>query len=325
MMSLNPANWLAGFIADIPTPFHDNGELDLNALARLCTRQVSAGAAAIVVAETAGEASTLTPHEHDRVVRCAVEAVGNRVRVVAGAGSNSTSLAIELTQRAEAAGAAAVMSMVPYYNKPMQTGIYAHFGAIADSTALPIILHDIPSRTMRGLSDETLAQLATSKQFIGLRDGTGDIGRPERVRSSLPPEFRLLSGDDGTGLAYLAVGGHGCISAVSNVVPELCRSIYANCQQGRMQSARYLFNRLMPMATHLSGEHPAALKYALSLLGFICPTTRLPIVQLSDPAKVDVARAIAGLADEHLVSAEDALHAMPVRDRACNALPDDRP
>ena len=137
-----------------------------------------------MVGETAGEASTLTPAEHDRIVRAAVEIARGRVRVIAGAGSNSTSQAIELTRRAEAAGADAVLSVVPYYNKPMQAGIHAHFRAIAVSTSLPIILHDVPSRTIRELSDDTLARLAKSGQFIGLRDGTGDITRPLRLRSA---------------------------------------------------------------------------------------------------------------------------------------------
>jgi 4-hydroxy-tetrahydrodipicolinate synthase len=320
-----PANWLAGYIPDLPTPFHDNGDLDLKALARLCEFQIEAGVSAIVVGETAGEASTLTPDEHDRIVHCAVEAAGGRIHIIAGAGSNSTSHAVELTRRAAAAGAQAVLSVVPYYNKPMQSGIYAHFRAIADSTALPVILHDIPSRTVRGLSDETLAQLAASKQFIGLRDGTGEIGRLGRLQPLLPREFRLLSGDDATALAYLAAGGHGCISAISNVAPELCREIYANCEQGRLRSARRLFNRLVPLASLLAGEHPAALKYALSLLGSMQPTTRSPIVQLNETTKAAVANAIAALANEVLVNAEDASRAMPVHDHACNALPDGRP
>ena len=181
-----PATWLAGYIPDLPTPFDDAGAVDLDAFARLCERQIAAGVPAIVVCETAGEASTLTPAEQESIIRAAVRLARGRVRIIAGAGSNSTSQAIELTQRAEAAGADAVLSVVPYYNKPMQAGIHAHFRAIADATALPIILHDIPSRTMRELADDTLARLAQSKQFIGLRDGTGDAARPLRLRSRLP-------------------------------------------------------------------------------------------------------------------------------------------
>jgi 4-hydroxy-tetrahydrodipicolinate synthase len=295
---VKPATWLAGYIPDLPTPFDEDDRIDLTAFANLCECQIEAGVSAIVVGETAGEASTLTPAEHDTIVRTAVEIA--RVRVIAGAGSNSTSQAIELTRRAEAAGADAVLSVVPYYNKPMQAGIYAHFQAIAGSTTLPIVLHDIPSRTIRELSDDTLARLAESKQFVGLRDGTGDITRPMRLRSLLPSGFRLLSGDDATALAFIANGGDGCISMVSNVAPGLCQATFSSCRQGRLQSARYLQNRLAPLTASLSKEGPAALKYALCLLGFMRPNTRLPIVELADSAKTEVASAITQIGDEDL-------------------------
>src|SRR6202171_2308170 len=297
---LQPATWLAGYIPDLPTPFDENDRLDLAAFAKLCERQIDAGVTAIVVGETAGEASTLTPVEQDKLIRAAVEVARRRGRVSAGAGSNSTNQAIELTRRAELAGADAVLSVVPYYNKPMQAGICAHFRAIADSTALPIILHDIPSRTLRELSDDTLVRLAESRQFIGLRDGTGDITRPLRLQPLLPSGFRLLSGDDATALAFVANGGDGCISMVSNVAPDLCRVIFSSCRQGRLQSARYLQNRLAPLTASLSKESPAALKYALCLLGFMRPNTRLPIVELADSAKTEVASAIAEIGDEDL-------------------------
>jgi 4-hydroxy-tetrahydrodipicolinate synthase len=314
---VNPAAWLVGYIPDLPTPFDESDRLDLTSFAGLCERQIEAGVSAIVVGETAGEASTLTSAEHDTVVRTAVEIARGRVRVIAGAGSNSTSQAIELTRRAEAAGADAVLSVVPYYNKPMQAGIYAHFQAVADSTALPIILHDIPSRTIRELSDDTLVRLAQSRQFIGLRDGTGDITRPLRLRSRLPSGFRLLSGDDATALAFIAVGGDGCISVVSNVAPELCRIIFTNCTQGRLQTARYLQNRLAPLTAALSKESPAALKYALCLLGFMRPNTRLPIVELADSAKAEVASAVAEIGDEDLACPSEIWYGS----RAGNGLP----
>jgi 4-hydroxy-tetrahydrodipicolinate synthase len=273
-------------------------------LAKLCERQIEAGAPAIVVGETAGEASTLTAVEQQRIVGAAVEVARRRVRVIAGAGSNSTSHAIELTRRAERAGADAVLSVVPYYNKPMQAGIYAHFRAIAEATSLPIILHDIPSRTIRELADDTLARLAESEQFIGLRDGTEDVARPVRLRPLVPSRFRLLSGDDATALAYIANGGDGCISAISNVAPDLCLAMYSSSRQGRLQSARYLQHRLAPLTSTLSRESPAALKYALCLLGFMSSRTRLPIVELADAAKAEVAAAIAVI-DEDLAGPSD--------------------
>src|ERR1700704_4802814 len=297
---VKPVAWLAGYIPDLPTPFDEDDRVDITAFAKLCERQIEANVSAIVVGETAGEASTLTPAEHDTIVRTAVETARGRVRVIAGAGSNSTSQAIESTRRAEAAGADAVLSVVPYYNNPMQAGIYAHFRAIAGSTTLPIILHDIPSRTIRGLSDDTLARLAELRQFIGVRDATGDITRPMRLRSQLPRGFRLLSGDDATALAYIANDGDGCISTISNVAPELCQAIFSNCRQGRLQTARYLQNRLAPLNAAVSRESPAALKYALSMLGFMSPATRLPIVELADDAKAGVANAIAEISDEDL-------------------------
>ena len=301
--------WLTGYISDLPTPFDEGGEIDLTAFATLCERQIAAGASAIVVGETTGEASTLTPAEHGAIIRAAVETARGRIHIIAGAGSNSTSQAIELTRRAIAAGADAILSVVPYYNKPMQAGILRHFQAIADSTDLPIILHDIPSRTIRELSDDTLARLAESRQFIGLRDGTGDIARPLRLRPLLPSGFRLLSGDDAAALAFLAYGGDGCISMVSNIAPLLCRAIFSSCRQGRLPSARFLQSRLAPLTTALSKESPAALKYALCLLGFMRPNTRLPIVELAEAAKAEVASAIAEIDDEDLACRNESWHA----------------
>jgi 4-hydroxy-tetrahydrodipicolinate synthase len=304
----NPPAWLTGYIPDLPTPFDETGAVDREAFAELCERQISAGVPAIVVCETAGEASTLTPVEHESMIRTAVEIAHGRGRVIAGAGSNSTSQAIELTRRAEAACADAVLSVVPYYNKPMQAGIEAHFRAVAEQTDLPIILHDIPSRTIRELADDTLARLAESRQFIGLRDGTGDVARPMRLRSRVPPGFRLLSGDDATALAVIATGGDGCISLVSNIAPDLCRAIFSSCRQGRWQSARYLQSRLARLAAALAKENPAALKYALCLLGFMSPNTRLPIVELDDAAKAEVASAIAEIGDEDIACPSESWH-----------------
>jgi 4-hydroxy-tetrahydrodipicolinate synthase len=307
-----PATWLAGYIPDLPTPFDEQDRMDLAAFAKLCERQIEAGVSAIVVGETNGEASTLTPAEHDCIVRAAVAITRGRSRVIAGAGSNSTSQAIELTRRAEAAGADAVLSVVPYYNKPMQAGILAHFQAIAEATTLPIILHDVPSRTVRELSDDTLTRLAQSKKFIGLSDATGDIMRLLRLRPWLPARFRLLSGDDASALAFIANGGDGSISTVSCVAPDLCQAIFSNCRQGRLQTARYLQSRLGALTAALARESPAALKYALCLLGFMSPGTRLPIVGLGDHAKAEVARAIADIRDEDL-ACEDST----CEDRAC--------
>ena len=297
---LHSTNWLTGYIPDLPTPFDENDGVDLTAFARLCERQIEAGVSAIVVGETAGEAATLTPAEHDRLIRTAVEVAHGRARVIAGAGSNSTSQAIQLTQRAEKSGADAIMSVVPYYNKPTQAGISAHFCAIADATALPIVLHDIPARTMREMSEDTLVRLVESSSFIGLRDATGDVTRAMHLQSRLPPGFWLLSGDDQTALAFIVNGGDGSISTISNVTPSLCQAIYSNCRHAKPQSARYLQERLAPLTAALARDNPAAVKYALCLLGFMLPQPRLPMVGLTDPAKAEVARAIAAIDDEDL-------------------------
>lgn len=296
----HPNAWLTGYIPDLPTPFDHNDKIDLASFERLCERQIDAGATALVVGETAGESSTLTPAEHDLIVRAAVKTSRGRVRIMAGAGSNSTSQAIALTRRAEADGADAILSVVPYYNKPMQAGIHAHFRAIAESTALPVVLHDVPSRTVRELSDDTVARLAESPQFIGIKDATGDLARPLRLRALTRRDFRLLSGDDASAAAFLLAGGDGCISVASNVVPTLCSEIYLSANGGSPQATRRMAVELMELTTALSlGATPAALKYALSLLGLMLPNVRLPITELSDSSKARTAAAIARICLEN--------------------------
>lgn len=296
-----PSAWFTGFIPDMPTPFDTADAIDLKAFAALCERQVAARVPALVVCETAGEAPTLSPAEQELVIRTAVDVTRGRVRVIAGAMSNATSHAIELARRAEAAGADAVMAVVPAYNKPMQEGMLAHFRAIAGAIGLPVILHDVPSRTLRPLADETLLRLAESRQFVGLSDGGGDITRPMRLARHLPAGFRFLSGDDVTAFAYIANGGDGAISEVANIAPDLCRTIFSQVRQGRLQSARYLHKRLIPLITCLSRESPAALKSALAMLNLMRPDTRLPIVPLDAAGRAEIARAFAAIADEELI------------------------
>jgi 4-hydroxy-tetrahydrodipicolinate synthase len=288
----NPPDWLTGFIPDIPTPFDETGALDLSTFARLCERQIRASVPAIVVGETSGEFNTLSWDERDAIIRAATEVADGRVRVIAGAGSNSTGQAAAWARRAEAAGADALLSVVPYYNKPMQAGIEAHFRAIANATALPIILHDDPTRTIRGLADDTLVKLSESPQFVGLKDSTDDLSRPARLRCRVPARFRLLSGHDTTALAFLCSGGDGCISILSNVAPFACSDIFSGYEQGQMMATRQRLQRLSPLAELLAAENPAAVKYALSLLGLMRPDTRLPLVGLSDQAKAQLVDAM---------------------------------
>jgi 4-hydroxy-tetrahydrodipicolinate synthase len=285
---IQPLHRFSGFIADLPTPFDGNDRIDWPAFKMLCEHQIRSGASAVVVGETMGEASTLSPKEHSEIIAAAVRIARGRIAVIAGAGSNSTSQAIELTARAQAAGADAILSVAPYYNKPMQPGILAHFQAIADSTALPIILHDIPARTVREISDETILRLSESSQFMGLNDSVGSLARLFRLRSMLPRGFRLFCGNDVHAMAYLASGGDGCISAVANLSPDLCRRIYDGCTMGNVQVASGLFARLAKIGAVLAEDSPvASLKYALSTRGFMRPAVRLPLVEVgADTQKV---------------------------------------
>ena len=303
--------WLTGFIADLPTPFDRNDEIDWAAFEMLCEHQIKSGATAILVGETMGEASTLSSAEHDAVIRTAVNISRSRVPVIAGAGSNSTSQAIDLTTRAEANGADAVISVVPYYNKPMQAGIVAHFQTIAASTTLPIVLHDALGRTARELSDETMQRLTESAQFIGVKDAAGSIARLLRLRPLLPPNFRLLTGEDSTASAYLLGGGDGCISVASNVAPDLFRYMSERCGQGDVANVRSVALRLAQLTAALHQDSaPASLKYGLSMLGLMEPRLRLPLVELDGPSKILVARAISTLPEL------DQLRKAPARHKA---------
>src|SRR3984957_2420327 len=286
MLQTQPSHWLGGLIADLPTPFDDDDRIDWPAFEMLCEHQIRSGATALVVGETMGEASTLSPEEHEEIVAAAVGIARGRITVIAGAGSNSTSRAIELTSEAEAAGADAVLSVVPYYNRPMQSGILAHFQAIAGSTALPIILHDVPSRTAREMNDDTIIRLSESKQFIGLKESTGSVARLFRLRSALPPAFRMLSGDDATAMAYLAGGGDGCISVVANLYPDLSRVIHERCATGNLRGSRNLSSRMAALGSLLAEDSPVgALKYGMSVLGFMRSAVRLPLVELGRDAR----------------------------------------
>lgn len=296
-------HWLGGFIADLPTPFDDDDRVDWPAFETLCERQIRSGATAIVVGETMGEDSTLGRDEHEEIIAAAVGIARNRVAVIAGAGSNATSQALELTTMAEAAGADAILSVVPYYNKPVQAGILAHFQAVTSVTGLPVILHDAPSRTLREISDETIVRLSESNQLIGLKDASGSIARLLRLRPTLPPTFRFLSGDDATAMAYLLSGGDGCMSVIANFFPELCRSIYESSMTGHMPVSEGLSTRMATLGTVLSADSQvAALKYGLSLLGLVKPAVRLPLVELGDDARKAVALAMTAFCENKVAA-----------------------
>ena len=291
---------LSGYAPALPTPFDADGNIDGAAFEQFCERQIQEGATALVVCGTTGEAPTVSSAEHCTLIRIAVGASCGRIPIIAGAGSNSTAHAVELTRDAEARGADAILSVVPYYNKPTQAGLRAHFRAISQSTGLPIILYDVPSRTACALSDESVVRLAEIPQFIGLKDATGDITRPARLRSLVGPDFRLLSGDDATALAFFTQGGDGCISVTSNVAPALCRSMFLACKQGQMVRAQRLFEQIAQLTSALFREtNPVPLKYALSLLNLMSPKVRLPLVELTEQTKAELAAIMAQMCDEN--------------------------
>jgi len=291
---------LSGYAPALPTPFADGGGLDGEAFERLCELQIAHGAAALVVCGTTGEAPTLSLAEHGELIRIAVAASRGRVPVVAGAGSNATAHAIELSKDAEANGADAILSVVPYYNKPTQDGLYLHFREIAAATDLPLVLYDVPSRTARGLADETVARLAELPRIVGLKDATGDVERPARLRGLVGQHFNLLSGDDASALGFLAQGGDGCISVTSNAAPGLCRAMFLAWQQGNATKAHELMIAVSRLTAALHCEtNPAPVKYALALCGLMSAKVRLPLVELSDQAKARVVTALGPLCDEY--------------------------
>ncbi|MDI1346086.1 MAG: 4-hydroxy-tetrahydrodipicolinate synthase [Pseudolabrys sp.] len=291
---------LSGYAPALPTPFGEDGNVDIAAFEKFCGLQVEQGSTALVVCGTTGEAPTLSPAEHATLIQIAVGVARGQVPVIAGAGSNSTSHAIELTREAETAGADGILSVVPYYNKPTQAGMYEHFRAIAQATALPIILYDVPSRTACGLADETVARLAELPRIIGLKDATGDVARPVRLRPLVGPDFRLLTGDDATALAFLAQGGNGCISVTSNIAPGLCRNMFLACRQGQISTAQRWAAPVAQLTAQLFREtSPAPLKYALSLLGLMSPKVRLPLVETTDRTRAEVTAVVAQINDRY--------------------------
>ena len=305
---------LSGYAPAVPTPFDDGGNVDVGSFEQFCERQIREGATALVVCGTTGEAPTLRPAEHHVLVRTAVDVARGRVPVVAGAGSNSTAHAIELTRDAEAGGADAILSVVPYYNKPGQAGMYAHFSAIAQSTGLPVFLYDVPSRTACGLADETIARLAELPPIIGLKDATGDVTRLSRLRPLVGSQFRILSGDDATALAFLAEGGNGCISVTSNVAPGLCRMMYLACKQGQLSKAHQFARPVAQLTAVLFREsNPAPVKYALSMFGHMSAKVRLPLVELSEQSRSAVAATLERLCDVYSDDMIGSLHTAEVR------------
>jgi 4-hydroxy-tetrahydrodipicolinate synthase len=281
-----------GSCVALPTPFR-YGTVDFLALEALCHRQIDAGTAALVPCGTTGEAPLLTPGEHLRVVEATVAAAGGRVPVIAGAGSNNTQTAVDLARSAQQAGAQALLCVTPYYLKPTQAGLIAHFTAIHDAVGIPIILYDVPSRTACPMADVTIKRLADLPRVVGLKDATGDIPRVKQLRRRLGDRFILLSGDDASQAAFRLAGGDGCISVTANVTPALCAALQKACDRGDVDAIARLEAILAPMHAAMFLEaNPIPVKRALHRLGLMVDGLRLPLTPLSTMADAQLAEVL---------------------------------
>ena len=273
---------IKGSLVAVVTPMHEDGTLDLDAYRRLIDWHIAEGTNAIVSVGTTGESPTVTPEEHGELIRVAVEAAKGRVPVIAGTGGNSTSEAIELTEHARKVGADATLQVVPYYNKPTQEGLYRHFRTIAERVELPVILYNVPGRTVADLGTETTLRLAQVPGVVGLKDATSDMGRAAEVLKKAPPTFALYSGNDDTAIALLLLGGHGIISVTANIAPRLMADMCRAALAGDFAAARAINNRLLPVHFKLFVEpNPVPVKWALARMGRIQNGIRLPLVPLS--------------------------------------------
>lgn len=287
-----------GSITALITPFKD-GKVDARAFQEFVAWQIAEGTHGVVPCGTTGESPTLTHEEHHHVVELCVAVAKGKIPVIAGCGSNATSEAIALTQHAERCGADAALHVTPYYNKPTQAGLYAHYRAIHDHTSLPIIIYNIPGRSVVNMNAETMARLAELPRIVGVKDATNDLARPIKTRQTCGKDFIQLSGEDGTALAFLAHGGHGCISVTSNIAPALCAKMQEAWQKGDVKTAQALHDRLMPLHDALFFEtSPAPVKYLAAQLGLCRPDLRLPLVSVTKPTEqaLNAALAAAGLA-----------------------------
>ena len=281
-----------GSFTALVTPFK-NGSVDEKAFRDLIDWQIAEGTCGLVPVGTTGESPTLSHKEHNEVVEWCVDQTRGRVPVVAGAGSNSTAEAIELARHAERAGANAVLVVTPYYNKPTQEGLYQHFKAINDAIGIPILIYNIPARSVIDMSVDTMKRLYELKNIAGVKDATANMTRVSQQRAALGEDFNHLSGEDITALGFMAHGGHGCISVTSNVAPRLCAEFQAACLKSDFAAALKLQDKLAPLHINLFVEtSPAPLKYALSLIGKCANALRLPMVPAGEKAQRAVREAM---------------------------------
>ncbi|PZO01548.1 MAG: 4-hydroxy-tetrahydrodipicolinate synthase [Hyphomicrobiales bacterium] len=280
-MTKHPA--FTGSLPALVTPFK-GGKIDEAALRGLVAWQIESGSSGLVPVGTTGESPTVSHDEHKRVVEIVIAEAGGKVPVIAGAGSNNTTEAIDLAVHAEKAGADAVLVVTPYYNKPTQEGMYQHFKAVNDAIGIPIIIYNIPPRSVVDMSVETMARLYELKNIAGVKDATANLARVSQQRHAMGPDFIQLSGEDMTALAYMAAGGHGCISVVANVAPQLCAELMAAVMKGDYAGALKVQDRLVPLHDAIFKEPGlAGAKHGLALLGRIEEEVRLPLLPVTAP------------------------------------------
>jgi 4-hydroxy-tetrahydrodipicolinate synthase len=281
-----------GSFTALVTPFK-NGSVDEKAFRDFVEWQIAEGTNGLVPVGTTGESPTLSHDEHKNVVEWCVDQAHGRLPVVAGAGSNSTKEAVDLAQHAEKAGADAVLVVTPYYNKPTQDGLYAHYKAINDAIGIPILIYNIPGRSVIDMSVDTMKRLYELTNIAGVKDATANMTRVSLQRAAMGEDFNQMSGEDITALGFMAHGGHGCISVTSNVAPRLCSEFQAACLKGDFAAALKLQDKLTPLHINLFVEtSPAPVKYALSLMGKCSNTLRLPMVPATENAQAAVRQAM---------------------------------
>lgn len=288
-----------GSYTALVTPFR-NGSLDEEAFRALVAWQIENGTDGLVPVGTTGESPTLSHEEHKQVVAWTIEEAKGRIPVIAGAGSNSTAEAIELARHAEQVGADGVLVVTPYYNKPTQEGLYQHYKAINDAVGIPIIIYNIPPRSVIDMSVETMARLYELRNIVGVKDATANIARVSLQRQAMGPDFVQFSGEDVTALGFVAHGGHGCISVTSNIAPRLCSDLLRAALNGEFLTALELQDRLLPLHMSMFLEtNPSPVKHALALMGRMRDDVRLPMVPVCEAtsAKLKAALVHAGLID----------------------------
>jgi 4-hydroxy-tetrahydrodipicolinate synthase len=272
-----------GSITALITPFQSDGDIDWKAFDNFVEWQIEQGSHGVVPCGTTGESPTLRHAEHKKLVKRCVEIVNKRVPVIAGTGSNNTAEALELTQEAKNDGADAALVVTPYYNKPTQDGLYAHYKKLNDEVDIPVVIYNIPGRSVIDMSNETLARLSELKNIVGLKDATADLARPLDLRHYIGDDFCQLSGEDATATGFLAQGGHGCISVTANIAPKLCAEMHKAWQDGNIAEMSRIRDLLAPLHKALFVESsPAPVKYAASQLGLCENQIRLPLLEASE-------------------------------------------